>query len=156
MASLRILLMRHAEKPEDPLDPGLSPAGHARAEKLAAYIPKTFGMPDFLFAAAVSKHSERPYQTLKPLSREIDLSIDTAFTDQDYEGLGRQLLSKERFAGKLVVVCWHHGYIPSFADVLKAKPGAYPDPWDPAVFNLVLRFEMRDDVSSVEPIIEPF
>ena len=49
-----ILVMRHAEKPTDDHDPHLSPPGKERAEKLATYIPDTFGKPDFVFAAAVS------------------------------------------------------------------------------------------------------
>jgi hypothetical protein len=49
----KILLMRHAEKPDDPLDPKLSVAGSARAQKLAQYIPETFGKPDFLFHSGV-------------------------------------------------------------------------------------------------------
>jgi hypothetical protein len=55
-----ILLMRHAERSADPLEPNLSPAGFDRAKKLASYLPATFGKPDFLFASAVSKHSRRP------------------------------------------------------------------------------------------------
>jgi hypothetical protein len=39
-------------------------AGHER-QKLVHYTPATFGKPDFLFAAAISTESERPYQTLK-------------------------------------------------------------------------------------------
>ena len=40
-----ILVMRHAEKPTDDHDPHLSPPGKERAEKLATYIPDTFGKP---------------------------------------------------------------------------------------------------------------
>jgi hypothetical protein len=40
-----ILVMRHAEKPDDDTDLNLSPAGVARAKKLATYIPATFGKP---------------------------------------------------------------------------------------------------------------
>jgi broad specificity phosphatase PhoE len=83
MKSERILLMRHGEKPDDPLDPALSPAGHKRAKKLAKYIPDKFGKPDFLFATAISKYSKRPYETLKPLSKATGASIDTNFADQD-------------------------------------------------------------------------
>jgi broad specificity phosphatase PhoE len=63
-----ILVMRHAEKSLDPADPDLSPAGEARAQALATYIPQTFEPLDFLYAAAISKHSARPYETVKPLS----------------------------------------------------------------------------------------
>jgi hypothetical protein len=64
-----VLVMRQAEKPQDPRDPDLSSDGLARAQKLANYIPATFGAPEFIFAAAISKHSMRPYETVEPLAR---------------------------------------------------------------------------------------
>jgi broad specificity phosphatase PhoE len=45
-----ILIMRHAEKSGDPLDPDLTPAGRDRAQRLAEFIPAKFGKPQFLFA----------------------------------------------------------------------------------------------------------
>src|ERR1700681_1377892 len=48
----RIILMRHADKPDDPDDPDLSTAGVTRAQHLATYIPQTFGKPDYIIATA--------------------------------------------------------------------------------------------------------
>jgi broad specificity phosphatase PhoE len=140
MANARILLMRHAEKTDDPMDQHLSPEGYARAAKLADYIPATFGIPQFLFATAISKHSIRPIETIEPLAAKIGVSIDSTYADQDYGALAYQLLSEPRYAdaGSLIVVCWHHGNIPSMARALKAPPGSYPDPWDAHVFNRIL------------------
>jgi hypothetical protein len=73
MAPSLVVLMRHAEKPSDPKDPDLSAAGFERAQKLAQYILQQFGVADFLFATAISKHSARPYETLKPLSKKIGI-----------------------------------------------------------------------------------
>ena len=67
MTNARILLMRHAEKTGDPLDPHLSADGYARAAKLAHFIPAMFGRPTFLIAASVSKHSTRCIETINPL-----------------------------------------------------------------------------------------
>jgi broad specificity phosphatase PhoE len=152
----RILLTRHAEKPDNPLDPKLSPAGLDRAQKLDPYILATFGKPHFLFASAISKHSERPYLTLKPLSKAIDVAIDTTYADQDYAALAHHLLTKDDYRGKLLVVCWHHGHIPFFAKALGAKPGAYPDPWPETVFNLILTFNFASGAPSVAQVAEPF
>jgi phosphohistidine phosphatase SixA len=152
----RILIMRHAEKSEDdPLDPDLTPEGRERAKKLAAYIPEKFGRPDFLFATACSKHSNRPHQTLKPLSKAIDVPIDNTFAEQDYSALAYKLTSKPRFVGKLVVVCWHHGNIPPFAHA-KARSGDYPHPWGRLVFNLILQFDFKRSTPRVTKIVEPF
>jgi broad specificity phosphatase PhoE len=152
----RILLMRHAEKSDDPLDPDLSPAGQDRAKKLVRYIPATFGKPDFLIATAFSKHSHRPFETLEPLSKDCGVSIDASFADQDYGALAHEIDSNQRFNDKLVIICWHHGNIPSLAHALKANPGDYPDPWLPSVFNLILQFTYAKGGMNVIRVTEPF
>jgi len=96
MTNARILLMRHAEKSGDPMDPHLSQDGCARAAKLADFIPATFGIPQFLIATSISKHSVRPIETLEPLSTKIGVSVDATYADQDYSALASQLLSEPR------------------------------------------------------------
>jgi len=157
MAPSLLLLMRHSEKPSDPKDPDLAEAGVHRAEELRTYIPTTFGKPDFLFASAISKHSARPYDTLKPLSKKIGIPIDTTYADQDYTALAAELLSDPRYEGKRIAVAWHHGNIPSLAHALGAAAGQYPDPWDPEVFNAILKFEWASGLRPhVAMITEPF
>jgi phosphohistidine phosphatase SixA len=141
MAPKIILVMRHAEKPDDDNDPNLSKAGYARAQKLVTYIPDTFGKPDFIFAAAISKESERPVETVEPLSKATGNPIHDKIADKDYATLANELLTKPHLADKQIVVCWHHGHIPKLMQALGAKPGDYPDPWDPQVFNLILKLD---------------
>ena len=140
-----VLVMRHAEKNPDPHDPYLSPEGRVRAEKWASYIPNTFGAPDFIVAAAISKHSARPYETVEPLAKRTGKPIDATIADQDYRALASDLLSVGDYAGKQGVICWHHGNIPSLLRELGAKDGEYPNPWDSKVFNLILKVEFRDN-----------
>jgi broad specificity phosphatase PhoE len=156
MDAAKVLVMRHAEKSDDPLDPDLSEAGRDRAQKLARYIPVTFGKPKFLFATAISKHSRRPIETLEPLAQECNVGMDTSFADQDYGALAHTLRKTPAYDGALIVVCWHHGNIPSLARALKANAGDYPDPWDPSVFNLILQFDFVRGVPTVNRVIEPF
>ena len=151
-----ILLMRHAEKSDDPLDPNLSPAGLARADRLATYIPDTFGRPDILFAAANSKHSHRPHQTLKPLAERLGLPINMEFADQDYGALAHTIHHTPQYEGLRIVICWHHGNIPSLADALGAEPGAYPNPWPASVFNLILQFRFVGGAIQAQSVTEPF
>jgi phosphohistidine phosphatase SixA len=151
-----ILVMRHAERPDDPDNPDLTAAGEQRAEKLATYIPETFDKPDFIFAAAVSRHSDRPYETVKPLSKASGAGIDATFADNDYGALAKELRTKSKYVGKRIVVCWHHGNIPSLLRALKAADGSYPDPWDHKVFNLILKVEFPSGGVSVGKVIEPF
>ena len=157
MTNARILLMRHAEKTGDPTDPHLSQDGYARADRLADYIPATFGQPQFIIASSISKGSVRSIETMKPLSDRFGVPTDATHAAQDYGALASQLLSDPRYAGTLIVISWHHANIPSLAQALGAKPGSYPDPWDPQVFNLILDLTYVDDTEpDVKTLIEPF
>jgi phosphohistidine phosphatase SixA len=151
-----ILVMRHAEKPDDSNDPNLSKAGHVRAIRLASYIPEKIVQPDFIMASAVSHSSARPYETVRPLSKVTSLGVDATIVDDDYKTLANELLTNTKYAGKQVVVCWHHGNIPHLMHQLGAGKGDYPDPWDPAVFNLILEVTFSDGKVSVKKVTEPF
>ncbi|MBR1201845.1 MULTISPECIES: hypothetical protein [unclassified Bradyrhizobium] len=156
MQAGRLLIMRHAEKSEDPDDPHLSPAGQRRAQQLATYIPHSFATPSYLFATARSKHSYRPIETLDPLSFATKISIDDSFADQDYGALAHHLLRKDCFEGVITAVCWHHGNIPSMMHTLGLADTTYPDPWDRTVFNLILDVTFSGGQPSVHKVIEPF
>ena len=152
-----LLVMRHGEKSGDPLDPHLTPAGTARANKLAVYIPSVFGVPTFIFATANSLHSSRPYETVKPLAEATGVPIDVTYADQDYGALALSLRTEEKFKDTIGVVCWHHGNIPSLMNALLAVEGQYPDPWAQDVFNLILLAEFGSERAvSVTQIIQPF
>jgi broad specificity phosphatase PhoE len=156
MQAGELLLTRHAEKSDDPLDPDLSATGLQRAAKLVGYIQDTFGKPAFFFASAISKHSRRPYETIEPLSKACGLPIDSSFADQDYDALANELATEPQYNGKLVLICWHHGNIPPLAHALNAQQGEYPNPWDPTVFNLILKFDFTAGIPTVGQVIEPF
>jgi hypothetical protein len=67
---------------------------------------------------------------------ELDRIISIAtIADQDYGFLANELLSDAKYAEKAVVVCWHHGNIPSLMHALGAKDGDYPDPWNRNIFQ---------------------
>lgn len=136
----RIILMRHADKPDDPDDPDLSAAGVARAEHLATYIPQTFGKPDYIIATARSKHADRPFETVEPLARAVGLSIQHDIPDKDFEDLVDEIFSDANYRGKTVVIAWHHGTLPAIAALLGAPAGSYPDPWPDDTYNVILDF----------------
>ena len=156
MAPVKIVIMRHAEKPDDPSDPNLSPAGQDRAKALVVWYPETFDTPDFIFAAAISKHSERPVQTVQPLAEALGLELHVPYADENFTGLAEALLIKPKFDGKTILVCWHHGHIPGLMQALGAPEGSYPNAWVPTVFNLVLVTDFSDGAPSVSDVFEPF
>lgn len=154
----RILLMRHAEKTGDPEDIHLSPAGALRAERLAAYIPNTFGTPDYIFAAARSKRSIRSIETLTPLATALATQVRHDIEDSDFADLVDDLFSVKEYRGSIVAIAWHHGKIPDIAKMLGAPKGSYPDPWPEKVFNLILDFEYAGERTPaiVKKITQPF
>ena len=157
MAPKTVLVMRHAEKLADPMNPDLSDAGLRRASLLTTWLPHRFGQLDFLFASSISKHSARPFETIKPLAKQLGLPIDATFADQDYGALAHELLTGTRYVNAVVLVCWHHGNIPSLVSDLKAVSGQYPDPWDREMFNLVLQLDYgTEDKPSITLVTEPF
>jgi hypothetical protein len=142
-----ILLIRHAEKLTDGrID--LSPVGFERAKRIpqlfggaGAVAPHNLPRPDFLFATHQSKKSNRPVETITPLSEALRLPISAEIEDDDYATLAKRLLSG-RYAGKVVLVAWHHGKLPEFARALGAAPPY--DPWPDGQFDRVWRIDYRD------------
>jgi broad specificity phosphatase PhoE len=155
----RILLMRHAEKTGDPDDINLSGAGEKRAERLASFIPETFGKPDFIFAAERSKRSIRSIETVEPLAAATGLKVQHDVEDRDFEDLISEIFSNPDYRGKTIVICWHHKKLPDIASLLGAPSGSYPDPWPEDLFNLILDFKYdahSDRPPDVAKVIEPF
>jgi len=124
----KLLIIRHGEKPGDPaVDAStdginLSTKGYERAGALAPYVPATFGAPDFLFATKASNHSNRPVETITPLSTQTHLDIHSEFEDNQYANLAEKLTSDEKYAGKQLLICWHHGTIPALVTALGYTP----------------------------------
>ncbi len=152
-----VIVMRHAEKSPDLNDPHLTAAGEQRAKSLSTYIPAQFGKPDFIFATMNSLHSSRPYETVFPLSQVIGVPIDQSHADQDYGALALDLRGNAKYRKKSILVCWHHGNIPSLLSALGALAGTYPDPWPNTTFNMIIKLTIDvEKVPGVEIITEPF
>jgi hypothetical protein len=141
-----ILLLRHAEKPPDEaMSTDLSPAGRERAQALprlfqkADGAPPRFPVPDYIFATHDSNRSQRPRLTITPLAKQLGLKINATYANDDYGELAHELFHDPKYAGKVVLICWHHGRIPELAWKLKAKQA--PDAWDGKVFDRIWRIE---------------
>jgi broad specificity phosphatase PhoE len=157
MAEKTVLIMRHAEKTDDPETQSLAKSGKVRAKRLAKFIPEKFGAPDFIFASAISRHSARPYETMVPLSRKTGVPIDATIADNDYGVLAKTILKKARYDSALTVVCWHHGQIPSMLYYFGAPRDTYSDHWDRNVFNLIFRLKISGSrIESVKQFEQPF
>jgi len=148
-APAMVFIIRHAEKPMEDKDPNLSPMGFKRAEALPSlFIPMPgshtlprFPRPQVLFATDPSKHSNRPIETITPLSQSLHLKIDHDFSDLDFSALAKEVLSG-KYAGKVVLICWHHGEIPHLAQAFGVTDA--PRKWDETVFDQIWMLEWVD------------
>src|SRR5262249_17726064 len=136
----QVLLIRHAEKTNDE-DIHLSPKGKKRAEAMPKLFrksddrPDPFPRPDFIFPAKQSTQSNRSVETVTPLAKELNLYLNAEYEDDAFAELAAELLSNPRYAGRTVLVCWHHGNLPKLAGKLKAAD--VPDEWKDHVFDRV-------------------
>jgi hypothetical protein len=154
-----ILIIRHAEQPDD--GDGLSPAGEARAKAYVNYF-KNFtidGQPlklDYLFATADSRNSRRPRLTIEPTAKELGLTIDTRFKNQQCQELADEVLGGPHRGN--ILICWHHGKIPQLLRALGADPkrllpnGKWPD--DVFDWLIELRFDENGDLFESKRIDE--
>jgi hypothetical protein len=138
----QVILLRHAEKPADPEDPHLAPAGVKRAARLVSFIMKDptmsrFGSPVAVFATQTTKHDngQRTQETVAPLARALKLPVQTPFLSKDYAALAKQILSNPAYAGKTVLICWTHDEIRKLAAALGVR--ARPPKWKASVFDRV-------------------
>ena len=143
-----ILIIRHAEKPEDGL--GLAKEGEHRAKAYTRYFrPYTMeGQPlhlDALYASADTEESQRPRLTLRPLSKTLNLPLSVRYNHKDTEELCDALRKDQ--AGKHVLICWHHGEIPNLLDDLgvDAKLLLPDGKWPGSVYDWVLQLAFDQD-----------
>ncbi len=122
-----VLLIRHGEDIGQ-LDFNLSPRGRQRAAALPKLFDSRLPKPQVIVATRASKSSDRPIETVEPLARALGLPIDNRFRDDDYRALAKTLLSDDRYDGKVVLVCWHHGKMRKLAEALGVDdPPVWPE-----------------------------
>ena len=125
----RIFIIRHAEKPEAGDSPHLSEKGRRRAAALPRYpLPP---LAD-IFAAKTSPACARPVETVTPLAAASGLNINAEVEDEEFPRLVDDVLSG-RFAGKDILICWHHEEIPRLTRSLGVnltRSYQWPDVYD--------------------------
>jgi len=156
----KIMVIRHAEKPND-VDNGVSPVGlrdkgslsvkgWQRAGALVSLfapppdIPlhPALATPRFLFASLSS--SQRPLQTIVPLSQKLGLTISGGQRGQEAD-LVRQITACDG----PVLVSWQREQIPQLAKLLLERSpdeGKHPSSWPAHRFDVTWVFYLEDGV----------
>jgi len=114
-SDLRIVLIRHGEKPAD--GDNLSCAGFNRSIKLPAVLKSKFGIPDYIYVPAPSTGKRtsncRMLQTVLPFAIKNNLPINTTYTVDATDLLAKKMRKQ---TGTILVV-WEHKQL---GDIIKA------------------------------------
>jgi hypothetical protein len=153
MPATKIMLIRHAEKPDDK-DGGVDQKGNAdkhdlivRGWQRAGALVQFFANPPdpnspierpaTIFATEPSSQtaSKRPLHTVTPLKQWLDISIDSTIT----EGSEQDLVTKAIASNGVVLIAWHHEKIPAIANLILQNQSA-PQKWPGDRFDVVWIF----------------
>ena len=155
-----ILIIRHGEKTNNEKDVHLSEAGKERAKNLhslftaSASRPDPFPKPHFIFATHDGENSHRLVETVTPLAQRLKLPIDQEYHNslatvikknkkaKGIYDLRDEIFRNGKYAGKTILISWHHGMIPDLAKELKATD--VPAKWGGEVFDRVWKITYDD------------
>jgi hypothetical protein len=177
MTALTLLIIRHAEKPDESqpaLGPGLMENGTEDTESLVIRGWQRAGAWDSLFGAGLGGKdypppakiyaatpgassdpdhgpSRRPAETIAPLAARLGVIPDESIAKGDEKHLVNKLLEHDG----VVLVCWEHKAI--VEDILPRLPvsnsGDLPKKWFGDRFDVVLRFDR--DKSTDQLVFKP-
>ena len=112
-AQQAVFVVRHAEKADQSTDPDLSPAGRARAERLAALLA------DAGVSAVFATEFRRTQQTVAPLAARLGRASQIVKAD-DVAGLVARLRAAR--ATDIVVIAGHSNTVPRILTEFGAAP----------------------------------
>lgn len=178
MASSKIMIIRHGEKPGVPtaadgidvsgdVDPtSLTATGWQRAHALAELFHPSdqdrmrtgLATPDHLFAASTAggDKSKRPYETLLPLAESFNptLAIDNSIKATDTRGIAKAATA----IGDIVLICWKHEDILAIAQRL-TPTSTLPRRWSGSRFDMVWVFDLNSvgeyEFSQIPELVMP-
>jgi broad specificity phosphatase PhoE len=155
MPATKIMLIRHAEKPNG--DVGIMPDGAQNPEALTAlgwtranalvglFAPANeasprppLARPKSLFASG--SQSLRPKQTIAPLAGALNLPVTTLLKGQE-----AQLVAAAKAAEGPALISWQHEAIPEIAALIRGRADGIPPTWPGHRFDLVWVFDLTGD-----------
>jgi hypothetical protein len=155
MPAAKIMLIRHAEKPNGDGGPGLMPngvenpraltlAGWKRANALVGLFNPADGAlprpplakPRSLFASG--SESLRPKQTIAPLATALNLSVRSFLKGQEPE-----LVAAVKAAEDPVLISWQHEAIPEIANLIRDGADSVPPKWPSHVYDIVWVLDLQ-------------
>ena len=162
----KIMLIRHAEKPDDPPPTfGVDEAGQQNPEELTVrgwqragalaclFSPRmapsrdpALATPEAIFATAAVHHprSLRPQHTVRPLAAVLAITPNVDFTVGDEADLA----GAAQGAPGAVLISWHHEAIPAIANAILGNATTCPQHWPDERFDMIWVFDRNAGQSS--------
>jgi hypothetical protein len=153
MPATKIMLIRHAEKPDDK-DGGVDQKGKpdrhdliVRGWQRAGALVQFFANPPdpsspIMRPAAIfttepdsGSESNRPLHTVTPLAKFLNLNIDSTIAEGSEDALVQAAVA----ANGAVLIAWHHQAIPAIANLILQNQSA-PQKWPGSRFDVVWIF----------------
>jgi hypothetical protein len=155
----KIMLLRHAEKPDKDSAPygvtrqgerskeSLQVRGWERAGALITLFASPNGQfnsslarPQFLYASKPLKRkgSRRPIETITPLAEKLNIEINSDFSRSDFESMLEEVFS----CRGVVMICWQREYIPEIARKILDDRKIAPVDWPEDRFDLIWVFDL--------------
>jgi hypothetical protein len=156
----KIMLIRHAEKPdasgnlgvnvagrEDPRE--LSVRGWQRAGALvglfapsgAAASSSAITTPRAIFASRPTVNSVRPLRTVETLAERLAIEVDANYGNGDEATLIASTLGAE----SVILISWKHDGLPKLANAIVGDPHRTPQRWPAERFDVVWVFDRTSD-----------
>jgi hypothetical protein len=153
MPAPKIMLIRHAEKPEGK-DAGVSAEGAQNDEELIVrgwqrsgglvrllaplngrFADSHLAQPQTIFASGVGKHSEslRPQHTVLELATLLGLTLQTKYLKGDEADLVKAAVD----AAGPVLIAWEHEAIPDIVNTIVGNKTTCPQKWPGSRFDMV-------------------
>lgn len=155
MPAPRLILLRHAEKPNAD-DDGVNIRGTPDANELSVrgwqrsgalarlFAPGggEYGVPKALFAErpCEAHPSRRCISTLQPLAERLGLRLDLSFRRGEEAELAHALARREGLA----LAAWDHRHLGRIAQALLGCAGISPQDWSEEVFDRFWIFSRED------------
>ena len=144
----RVLIIRHAEKPTNGADDGLSPRGFDRAQALTKLFQRqpalaVFGLPVVIYAFKYvpGSTSHRGVQTAEPLASSLGQEVDMSFLPTDTTQLAQKIRDTLSYNHKTVMVVWKHSEMQALAQSLGVQNAPA---WNANVFDRIWQIDYNN------------
>lgn len=144
--NLRVIIIRHGEKPPDKDAYDLSCQGMNRALQLPNVLHQKFGKPDYVYVPSLTcgtfTDHARMFQTVTPFAVKYDLTINSRFGEKAYKKVADDVMQKEG----TVLLVWEHTAIKHIAKKLGAPN---PQPWPDDDFDSIWIIDFENGKASL-------